>query len=845
MLGSSAARALCTCATPKYNNSGPWHIREQQENDDDSLQEDSGRPTHDFHFGRTPSQCSAAATASTSSSHASRPAERWSVYLPPADASTTSGRTISALLRRLNIIPSALLEQDLCLCEQAQAGRRVSSRSRRSVSPQQKQSIADFYKKYEIQRGKITNIHNLGEGAFGSVMRCQHRQSKAKRAVKVGDAEDLDSFKLWSRLGRHENVVELIEQFDSSTTSTTTGSIDGINGGPPPGASNKGKAPTDSSDKKQIAVMTLCYGSDLCEWLLNYLEQHAHDTTNDRRLPSYSKILKLFLQMLAAVEHLHSNNIVHRDIKLENFLFENAAEEKLRLCDFGALVELELEEENGAQNSSLGLLHPSDNNSTQFYQEKKDLVGTIQYLAPECIHAGVYSKKSDVYALGVVLFVLTTGQFPYAIDEKRALKERENFQFPAVKWKKIKDFGRSSSSSSSSSSSESKQADHLKKILQNMLNPNVEKRYDLEQVKQAVLRERHSIVRRYSSEKIAEQETQIQIAKSDRILDNEILKSARSRKRYLNLKPNELLFHEGDKIVDESLYVIQKGQLEIQKQGVLITNLQEGAVVGEMSLLLNKTERTATVTAGLQGAQLLKVEAEDILHHEEGNSSHSLRMRALAEMATVRLSQTETLQYLENVFPDSHPDFVRKLLVLFDRQENFVCFQPGDFLFHEGDTEDHAEEEHNQHHGAKTVDAANRNKPHSASPFRNTQLYNAFAASRKHRYVYFVRSGELGVYLGRDENLQNKIATVKQGSVIGEMSAVLANLYPEIYGKKRTTSVKALTFVELSIVDFSEIEKLLDEFPDERAKFEKRAERKHQENIAKFGKTDYVRRTKE
>lgn len=105
---------------------------------------------------------------------------------------------------------------------------------------------------------------------------------------------------------------------------------------------------------------------------------------------------------------------------------------------------------------------------------------------------------------------------------------------------------------------------------------------------------------------------------TDRLLD-EALASARSRKRYLNLQAKDVLFTEGQLIDDASLFVIQKGTLEVHKQGVHITTLSEGSLVGEMSLLLNSTERTATVNAGPNGAKLLRVEAQDILH-EEGAS---------------------------------------------------------------------------------------------------------------------------------------------------------------------------------------------------------------------------------
>lgn len=127
--------------------------------------------------------------------------------------------------------------------------------------------------------------------------------------------------------------------------------------------------------------MSICYGVDLCEWFINSLE-------NDAMTPPTWRVLNLFQQMVDAVAHCHSKNILHRDLKLENFLFETLAEKTVRLCDFGAVVAVA-------------------DIATDRLQTK--LVGTVAYLAPECIHDFMYSEKSDVYSLGVILFVLLSG----------------------------------------------------------------------------------------------------------------------------------------------------------------------------------------------------------------------------------------------------------------------------------------------------------------------------------------------------------------------------------------------------------------------------------------------------
>ena len=130
-------------------------------------------------------------------------------------------------------------------------------------------------------------------------------------------------------------------------------------------------------------MMSICYGVDLCEWFLHSLE-------TDGMTPPAWKVLTLFQQMTDAVAHCHKKNILHRDLKLENFLFETLAEKTVRLCDFGAVIEVK---------------------DVKVDKVQTKLVGTVAYLAPEAIHDFMYSEKSDVYSLGVILFVLLTGWF--------------------------------------------------------------------------------------------------------------------------------------------------------------------------------------------------------------------------------------------------------------------------------------------------------------------------------------------------------------------------------------------------------------------------------------------------
>lgn len=90
-------------------------------------------------------------------------------------------------------------------------------------------------------------------------------------------------------------------------------------------------------------------------------------------------------QMVLAVSHLHGRGMMHRDIKLENFMFEDKHHKFLKLIDFGF----------AAEDSGSDL----------------KLMGTPSYCAPEVL-AGCCSRAGDIWSLGVVAYAMLTGEMP-------------------------------------------------------------------------------------------------------------------------------------------------------------------------------------------------------------------------------------------------------------------------------------------------------------------------------------------------------------------------------------------------------------------------------------------------
>ena len=100
------------------------------------------------------------------------------------------------------------------------------------------------------------------------------------------------------------------------------------------------------------------------------------------------KIKKIFYKILKAVQQCHDKGICHRDLKLENIMFNEQNEPVL--CDFGYG----------------GLLNENE--------KFTDFVGTLNYMAPEILKKMPYSGiRSDIFSLGVILFALIIQKFGF------------------------------------------------------------------------------------------------------------------------------------------------------------------------------------------------------------------------------------------------------------------------------------------------------------------------------------------------------------------------------------------------------------------------------------------------
>lgn len=109
--------------------------------------------------------------------------------------------------------------------------------------------------------------------------------------------------------------------------------------------------------------------------------------------------LELVLEVCAAVGHGHEKGVIHRDIKPSNLLVDSSG--RVRVIDFGVA------RARGAESSVSTLVTHAG-----------ELIGTFRYMSPEQIEgdAEALDVRSDVYAIGIVLYELLCGRLPYDLD---------------------------------------------------------------------------------------------------------------------------------------------------------------------------------------------------------------------------------------------------------------------------------------------------------------------------------------------------------------------------------------------------------------------------------------------
>jgi len=206
----------------------------------------------------------------------------------------------------------------------------------------------------------------IGSGGGGMVYAAEHQVLKRPAAVKVLRRDKAALPSMLARFVReaqavnmigHPNIVDIFEF---------------------------GELP----DGRPFYVMELLDGANLRKLL------HLHGRF------SPSEVIDIFEPVCAALEAAHRAGVVHRDLKASNIsVLDDGHKRVVKLLDFGIAK----------------LLHPEANGAG--LTEAGSMLGTSHYMAPEQIRGEQVDARADVYALGVLLYQLLTGQYPFHSEQ--------------------------------------------------------------------------------------------------------------------------------------------------------------------------------------------------------------------------------------------------------------------------------------------------------------------------------------------------------------------------------------------------------------------------------------------
>ena len=148
-------------------------------------------------------------------------------------------------------------------------------------------------------------------------------------------------------------------------------------------------------------VFDIVEGGDLFEYIISSDEHRLNE----------QRSAQLFSQMCDALHYLSQMNIVHRDIKLENFLImQEDLSLKVKMIDFGFAIEIK-------ENDKI-----------------KEKLGSLNYMAPEIHLDKDYDYKVDMWAIGVVLYNMLSRKQPFSgeteeIIVNKVINDEINFSY--------------------------------------------------------------------------------------------------------------------------------------------------------------------------------------------------------------------------------------------------------------------------------------------------------------------------------------------------------------------------------------------------------------------------------
>nr|CAD2200897.1 unnamed protein product [Meloidogyne enterolobii] len=219
----------------------------------------------------------------------------------------------------------------------------------------------------------------LGKGAFSVVRRCVHKATNMEFAAKIINTRKLSS-RDFQKLEREARICRKLKH------SNIVRLHDSI-----------------QEEGFHYLVFDLVTGGELFEDIVA------------REFYSEADASQCIQQILESIAYCHDNSVVHRDLKPENLLLASRAKgASVKLADFGLAIEVKGEDE-------------------AWY----GFAGTPGYLSPEVLKKDPYGKPVDIWACGVILYILLVGYPPFwDEDQLRLYAQIKNgaYDYPTPEW---------------------------------------------------------------------------------------------------------------------------------------------------------------------------------------------------------------------------------------------------------------------------------------------------------------------------------------------------------------------------------------------------------------------------
>ncbi|KAI6215549.1 Stretchin-Mlck [Aphelenchoides besseyi] len=208
------------------------------------------------------------------------------------------------------------------------------------------QKFGDFYELFE----------EIGEGKFGKVFRCVEKATGLELAAKcIRLKKDADLAKVEKEVNimtqmRHKCIAQIYDAFANSSNEI-------------------------------VLIMEIVGGGELFDRVVD-----------DSYILTETAVAMIIYQICQAIKYIHSQNIIHLDLKPENIMCLSLTGNQIKLIDFGL---------------------------AQYYDGQHDLLfmaGTPEFAAPEVIKYEPLDFHTDMWSLGVITYILLSGQSPFLGD---------------------------------------------------------------------------------------------------------------------------------------------------------------------------------------------------------------------------------------------------------------------------------------------------------------------------------------------------------------------------------------------------------------------------------------------